>query len=222
MIEKVGGIKRIFWSIIVILGGYLFVAGGSRGPIVALLIAIFVTTLASTRNARIQVISVFTAVLTIFIFGAPELILERFLIAGSDASSLERVDVASLAIETAVAYPVLGYGYVEPVTGYYPHNLVIEAALALGITGAFLMLWIQVAMIRASWILAQNGEKLLPFLGLIALSNAWISGSIWGAGSFFAIVWIMQNRISALGSSTPYKRIVLQSNHSQNTVVRVT
>ena len=51
--------------------------------------------------------------------------------AGQDRSSYERLDVMRLSIDEAIANPLLGYAYIEPVTGIYPHNLLVESALAL-------------------------------------------------------------------------------------------
>lgn len=190
----------LIWGAIAALGGYLMVAGGSRGPFVALVLAVGITALANTRTVgAYAVLGIVIAVLLVAI-GAPELIVQRFMSVGEDTSSLERFYAMQLSIEAAIEHPVLGYAYIEPITGFYPHNLLIEAAMALGLIGAALMLLMQVALVAAAWRLARRGEWLLPLLAMAAFANAWISGSLWGSGLFFAILWIAHGRVRMLNS----------------------
>ncbi|MFZ1744142.1 MAG: O-antigen ligase family protein [Pontixanthobacter sp.] len=201
LIASPGGPRKILiWGAVAGLGGYLLVAGGSRGPFVALVLAVGLTSIANTRTAGTYAILGIGVVVLLVAVGAPELIVQRFLSAGDDASSLERFNAIQLSLQAAIDHPLLGYAYIEPITGNYPHNLLIEAAMALGMVGAALMLWMEVSLIISAWRLARRGEWLLPFLAATSFANAWISGAIWGSGLFLAILWIARGRVRMLTS----------------------
>ena len=182
--------------LIAALGFYLLIAGGSRGPIVALVMALGLTGLANAKTARTYVLLGIASALLLLFLGAPALILERFVSAGQDASSLERFQVVELSINALLSHPVFGSGYVEPVTNSYPHNLILEAGMALGFGGAALMFFMQMTLLKNVWTMARDGEWLLPFLGATTFANAWISGSIWGSSLIFMVLWIMHVRLA--------------------------
>ena len=191
---------------IALLGGYLLVIAGSRGPFVALFAAMVVTGLAGRRTRMTYVVAGLVVASLLMYYGAPELIASRFQDAGQDRSSYERIDVMRLSIDEAIANPLLGYAYIEPVTGIYPHNLLVELALALGIGGFALMLWMQVSLVWNSLGITRRGEWLLPFLAAAMLANAWISGSLWGSGLFFMLVWLVRDRRAfAIQSVAPHR-----------------
>ncbi|MBX3593337.1 O-antigen ligase family protein [Sphingomonas sp.] len=179
-------------AVAISLGGYLLVASGSRGPFVALLIGLIITGSANRRANATYVFAGLIAAGATAYFGLPEGVINRFRDIGSDLSALERVYAIQLSIDAALEHPLFGYAYIEPVTGLYPHNLLIEAALALGIGGFALMLWMQVALIWNAWRHALRKEWALPFLGAAMFANAWISGSIWGSAPFFMILWLLR------------------------------
>lgn len=177
----------------VILGIYLLVVSGSRGPFVALLAGLVITGLASKRaNAAYAVAAIISAAALAY-FGVPEVILNRFLETGQDASSLERFYTLELSIDQAWQNPLLGYAYIEPVTGRYPHNLLIEAGMALGLGGVAMMLWMQLSLLLNAWRGARKGQWFVPFIAGAMFANAWISGSLWGSGLFFAVLWLVRD-----------------------------
>lgn len=186
--------RFVLLILIAALGVYLLIAGGSRGPIVALVMALGLTGLANAKTARTYVLLGIASALFLLVLGAPALILERFVSAGQDASSLERFQVVELSLNALLSHPVFGSGYVEPVTNSYPHNLILEAGLALGFGGAALMFFMQLTLLKNVWTAARGGEWLLPFLGATTFANAWISGSIWGSSLIFMVLWITHVR----------------------------
>lgn len=190
--------KKLIWGAVVALGGYLLLAGASRGPIVALVLASGLIGVTSSRGTSFYLALLVLLAVLLFALGAPELIVERFLSAGNDASSLERFQSMRLSLKLAADHPILGYAYIEPVTGTYPHNLLVESAMALGLFGAALMLLMQILLLQAAWRLAKLGEWLIAFLATTVFANAWISGSLWGSSLFFAVLWIARGRLMAL------------------------
>lgn len=196
---------------VTVLGGYLLLVSGSRGPIVALVLGVGLTGFANTRTAGAYAIIGLGVAALLMVVGAPELIIQRFFSIGADASSLERFYATQLSLQAAIDHPLFGFAYIEPVTGLYPHNLLVEAAMALGMAGAALMLWMQIRLIVAAWWLAQRGDRLLPFIAASVFANSWISGSIWGAGLFFAVLWTARGRVRFLSSQPQHNRHMLRS-----------
>lgn len=184
----------ILYGALAVLGACLLIAGGSRGPFVALVLAIGVTGLASTRTTRAYALMAVGLSGLMMVIGGYELILQRFLSSGEDASSIERLLGMNLSIRAMLDHPLLGSAYIEPTTGLYPHNLIIEAGLALGLGGGALMLLISGSMLFSAGMLARRGEWLLPFLAAISLAGSWIAGSIWSAGLFFSLAWLVRDR----------------------------
>lgn len=188
---------RMRWWIVpcvlaVALGAYLLVTAGSRGPFLALAASVIVTGGANRHAKRTFVALVATVAAAIGWFGLPEGVTARFLTVGFDASSVERIYVMEQSIDLAISNPLFGYAYIEPVTGVYPHNALIESALALGVAGFALMAWMQLSMLVKAWRLAEQGEWGLPSLGIAALVGGWFSGAIWGSGLFFILLWALR------------------------------
>jgi O-antigen ligase len=179
--------------LVVLLGGFLLVVSGSRGPFVALLAALLVTGAANRRANAAYFLGGIIVVGLVAYFGVPEAILNRFRGVGTDVSSAMRIYAIQLSIDAALEHPAFGYAYIEPVTGLYPHNLLLESALALGLIGFVLMLWMQFALVWNAWRLARAGAWFLPFMASAMLANAWISGSLWGSGLFFVALWLVRD-----------------------------
>lgn len=188
------GAARYFCIATFLISVYLVVISGSRGPIVALAFALVITSGANQRARISTVLMGCLAVVTIGIFGAPEIIADRFSAVGTDQSSSDRIYYLQEAMGQALDSPLVGVAYIEPITGEYPHNLLVEAVLALGIIGFSIMLLMQISVIASSWKLARSGEWWLPFSACAMLTNAWISGSIWGSGLFFILLWLLREK----------------------------
>lgn len=200
------GAARFFCIGAFLLSVYLVVISGSRGPIVALALALVITSGANQRARIFNVLLGCLAVVAIGIFGAPEIIADRFSAVGTDQSSSDRIYYLQEAMGQALDSPLVGVAYIEPITGQYPHNLIVEAALALGIIGFALMLLMQISAIASSWKLARSGEWWLPFSACAMFANAWISGSIWGSGLFFILLWLLREktrRVGKIGIAAP-------------------
>lgn len=182
----------IFVMPVALLGVYLLVISGSRGPFVALLAGLIITGL-STKSVNVTYgIAIVISVALIAYFGLPELISSRFSGSGQDESSLQRIDTLQLSIEQTLRHPFLGYAYIEPITDRYPHNLIAEAGMALGLAGVILLSWMQISMISNALIAGRNGQWFLSFLAGAMLANAWISGSLWGSVMFFVAFWLVK------------------------------
>ena len=171
-----------------ILGIYTLIAAASRGPLIALILSIgFVA--AVRRETGIVILMISAA--TILAFAAEDgqfNIITRLLLTGEDLSSQAHLFVAQTAIGQALESPFFGHAYVETITYSYPHNLLIESGLAMGIIGFLLMCWIMGKSLYTAWFLGVRRDRILPIAMITALVGANLSGSIWGSVNFWPLV----------------------------------
>lgn len=187
---------RAFLVFSILLSIYLTVTAAARGPIVALFCGMAVMGL-TNRRASVGFISAsLIAAVVVNFTGLPDIVFDRFSSAGTDRSSLERVEAITLAIKEASDNLLFGYAYIEPVTGLYPHNLLVESALAIGIVGLLLMGWMLMSMLFNSLRSAFRGEMLMPFLAITQFVNAWLSASLWTSVAFYVMLWIIRDHRS--------------------------
>lgn len=168
------------------------VASGSRGPVVGLAFGVLVLLglTATNRRARRQLLVVAGAALgAVIAVGqtVPTSTLSRSLevivSSGTDLSSNGRAQLWSAAWEGFVEHPLLGLG-----TGgfanlrgdeLYPHNLLLEAAVELGVLGALavggLIVWTLVRIGRA-WRLSWDENRLLAAVVAALFSMAVVNG----------------------------------------------
>ena len=171
----------------ILIGLTVLVVGGSRGPLVAggLFLAIYAFTRTTGIFALIFV--VFGAFMLFNIVGQDLAIVQRFTDLSRDESIWTRIYVQELSIDAALANPIFGSSYVEPITLAYPHNLLIESAMALGLFGFVLMAAIQIRLALDAYYLLRNRFILVPFVAIAAITNAYISGSLYGSANIFVV-----------------------------------
>ena len=87
--------------------------------------------------------------------------------------------------------PLLGFAYVDPLTQSYPHNLLLESFLALGVFGLALMAALQFRLLTLAYQVGQRGNILIALIGAATFVNAWVSGSLWGSGVFFSCITLL-------------------------------
>jgi hypothetical protein len=177
----------------ILLGLYLLITGGSRGPIVALLACLILVGSASASANLGYLVAAIIATGLVAAFGLPEVLSNRFSSVGTDASSLERLYYLQSAFDVMLEYPLTGYSYVEPVTGEYPHNLLLEAGMAIGVGGAAMMLWMLISMTIKARQVASSGQYLVPLVGVAGIVTGTFSGAIWGAGILFCSMILLRD-----------------------------
>ena len=160
-------------------------AAGSRGPLVSL-VGVIGALLVFQRRWRLLVFIVIAAAIwAIQTTNLENTLLDRILSVGSDQSSTIRLDLQALAFEQFLGKPILGSAYVELVTGFNPHNIILEAAMALGIVGLGLALWIcfraGVLAIRRMY----DNQLMLPLLMIQYLLAVQFSGSLSASNEFW-------------------------------------
>jgi O-antigen ligase len=151
--------KRLFFLLMPITGLGTVIASSSRGALVGLAVASSRILVNRPRSALIGLIllSLVAAVTTLFI---PHESVERFKIAGSDKTSMHRLERWKSGIDAMNKHPLLGIGF-EAWPEYYPanytieiqgsplvHNVFVQCGSELGYTGLAVFLVMILACFR--------------------------------------------------------------------------
>jgi O-antigen ligase len=160
----------------------------SRGPWIALILSLgFI--LSAKRNYYLPLIIAVVAFFALPIFSAaffdPFSIFGRLATSGIDESSQERIFAMEQAYRAMIDNPIFGLAYVDPVTGFYPHNLVLESGLALGVAGAAAMVFIQINLLKKLTGLIAQEDLMLGVFVVSVITAAYLSGSIWQSADFW-------------------------------------
>ena len=164
---------------------YVMLIANARGAAVGF--ALCVAALSARRGTTLAALGVFIVAVAI-LFGdtiAELNLFQRLARTGSDVSSMDRIDRMRSSIELMVANPMFGFGYMETKFYSFPHNLLIESGLALGYGGLAIMAYLQARyaiLIRDG---LRGNAQFIALLGLIGLSSAWLSSTLWASINFW-------------------------------------
>jgi O-antigen ligase len=180
-----------------VLALYLLILSGSRGPVVALASAIVFLGCSLSLRRTIQFSGV-VALLGAAIFVLATLLdssqfettIDRYLSAMEirDAASIARIQSYSGAWSVFKEHPVLGFGMEEPTTGFYPHNVVLEAFMATGIIGGVLLVCTLCLALYLSFRLLRTGHGWVALLFGVFLAQSMFSGSLYQAGELWVLI----------------------------------
>lgn len=193
MIVAVVGLvmRRIRWWVAVpaaALAGLAMLNSGSRGPLLAAIVAIVIGLFFSGRTRRmgaVAAIALMAVVLWVGFVSAPQYARERVVqtATGTDTSSTSRVALFETALRSDRVIAGIGWGGFEAITPVpgnpYPHNIVLEFFIEDGLIPMIaLLIWIGVVWWRAR-------HAAVDFAGLIASAlltymvlNASVSGDV--------------------------------------------
>jgi O-antigen ligase len=166
---------------------------GSRGPMIELLLVVVFYALINFK--KIGVKNIFFSVVFLISLGfyfseyliffdtVFDRIQETKLNQGSESE--ERFFLFQDAFARFMENPLFGYRAI----GVYPHNLILESFMALGIFGGLLMIIITLIAFRNCFVLIRI--KHTNWIGLIFLMyvvSTFISGSIWNSFEFWSLL----------------------------------
>lgn len=188
---------RKAWLLIVCIPALVaLVLAGARGPAVSLAVCV-TALLIVTRHWRL----LFFALLAGLVFIAqPENELARRFMALleptlEDESSLERITLISNAFQQFVESPLLGGQLLDRVYFSYPHNLFLEALMAMGVVGALALIAILTRSALRATHLINQGNLFIPLVLLQYFIAAQFSGAIWG----WSAMWVPLASIISCG-----------------------
>lgn len=174
----------------VVLGAYLLINSGSRGPLIALLATMLMMFLALPRRRMITNFAACFLTLPLLFLAirvsdpvSLDVALARIIsgIEMSDPASLGRMNSYMGALEAFAASPWWGFGFEEPRTGFYPHNSVIEAFLSTGICGGIIFFGLIFFSTLKSFSLLQEKSTAswIVVVFVIYLVQSFFSGSLY-------------------------------------------
>jgi O-antigen ligase len=204
-----------FWRfaaiITIITGSILLIQAASRGSIVAIAIALLWFSL--TKAKRLFVVAPLLFLALAFGLAQTEVIEKIVSLqdggAFADRSALERLNTQQMAIADFFGAPLFGAHYANPawIDGEYPHNILIETAMALGVIG--LILWV-IMLIKAARKTLTYTSLVRPMLTLLFVQKfigTLLSGALWGADATLILLML----VLTMGRSSAHTKTALHS-----------
>jgi hypothetical protein len=164
------------------------ILAGSRGPILSLAACIAIFAFATRRWRWLWLVALLPAILILNPEGE---LLNRITDVSEGGCSVARLVVQGNAISQFLDFPIFGSAFVELVMLDYPHNLLIETAMALGIVGLFVLLlvFLKTGVLAVRQI--RKGEFLFLLLFVQYFIGAQFSGSIYGSSGLWATTAVL-------------------------------
>lgn len=160
------------------------VQAGSKGPALAFVICVSLWLLRSGRY--ISILTFVSVAYFYFILFPENPIANRLNAVDEDMSTLERLKLFADSIDQIQSAPLFGSAFVELNSRYYPHNVFLEAALAMGLPMAMVLSTLLIWGLLKSWRVLRYEEVFVPLLYIQGFIAALTSGSMFGA----VMVWI--------------------------------
>lgn len=196
---------------LMVIAAVVLVQSASRGPLVAGAACIAAVAFAK-RKWYIFALFLIAAIYGLTFLESSDLeIVDRFRSIATEQSANQRLLIQAVSIELALEHPLLGHAYAETFNYYYPHNLIIESGLALGIVGFGIMLYLEARLLLLVIAMLKRGLILLPLLLLTALINANLSSSLWNGADFWVLASITLVLDRFMRNQQPIKPIAVEA-----------
>lgn len=197
------GSKRVFLSLAAVFawlgGAYLLFFSGSRGTMIAAVIAMLCLILPRMRRGSFRALGIPTLLALISVFyvvyftpPAVEGIINRIVATGqvSDLSSHGRMLSYSGAWGVFVQNPILGGRMEEPISNFYPHNFFLEILMSTGFIGFALFLYIILVCLSLAFKLLKirRADSWAAPLFVFFLIQGMFSGAIYQAHEFWVSI----------------------------------
>lgn len=190
---------------LVAAGALLLLLANSRGPLVSLGACLFTLALSRFNRKRTAAILIISGFGVAVLFATQyeliyEGILRRFSMVstGQDQATELRLIAINGAWDQFLTSPLMGDGIEERNTGFYPHNVILEALMTTGLIGAIPFVLLLTKATHASWTIMRKHEEFI-WLALIQvqyLIAAQLSGAIYQATS----LWVSVAAVLAVSS----------------------
>jgi len=211
-------LPKVLWlptaaSLVVML--YALTRAGSKGPAAALVVCLAVWIVARTVSrglvATVRVAATLLVLGIAAIYWLPLLtgsqefqdlpLVERTQRIFEDKSTTDRENMIDDSIAQIQDSPWIGSAYVELNSGFYPHNVVIEAGLAVGVPVALIFFVVLVACLYRAFLLLtfKNKNAVFGLLFIQALISSLLSNSLFGA----VTLWTLLIIIAAVATQKP-------------------
>jgi O-Antigen ligase len=195
--------NKLFYILSFVLGTYVMLISGSRSPIVALVLCLVFMALVRRNKWVIGILITLGIVIvtsfTIFIGFIKKInpiIVERITALVTDKEQSQRNKLFNDAIDDFLQSPVIGkhfllsHGVGE---GFYPHNLLVEAFMALGLIGGCFFLYLVFAALRVciGFLKKNFSFSWVSLLFIQAFILGLASGAFWGSQAFWILMMLL-------------------------------
>jgi O-antigen ligase len=175
---------KLFLSAMFVPLIWCLILTGSKGPAIALVFCMGLWALRHGQTFKFAIIAV--PVVAWVIFSEDNSLATRLAGSEEDQSTVERVVILSDSFDQIRGSPLIGSAFVEFNSGFYPHNVFVEAGLALGIPGALFFFAVMLLGAIRAWRGLKGDYSLLGLLFFQGLFAASTSGAIFGA----VMLWV--------------------------------
>jgi hypothetical protein len=156
---------------------------GSKGPAFALLVCLAAWSMRRGRLLRLVLLA--APLLAVLLVSSSSPLASRIVNAAEDLSTLDRVILLQDTVRQISSAPLTGSAFVELNSGTYPHNILLEASLAVGLPMAGLLaVLLAIGASRAVSILNSDND-LLGLLFLQALVAGMLSEAMFAASALW-------------------------------------
>jgi O-antigen ligase len=196
-----GALKIAALEILIVGATVIVLYANSRGPLLAMAMAVLYLFVTNWRRAALF-IPMLSVIATWFVFdvgdaaqiGGHESIGGRLsqIVEGADESTGIRLHLFQSAIDAFMKAPLVGAYFTDPTkdVSMYPHNIVLEAAMAMGVVGLLALAYLVFTTLHAAYRIAPRYPLTVSLL-IQAAALSMVSGSIWGSSDLFVLVAIV-------------------------------
>jgi O-antigen ligase len=169
----------------------LLYLSASRGPLIALALCVGLYTL----NLRLWPLLLLMVGIAFFVVDAApivdgESLFDRVRITGESGeySTTSRLDLIGVAWSEFLDHPIFGSGYSLPLFGGYPHNIIVESGMALGLVGFLLMIALVGRSLLRSAVEMNGPHAFSAVLFVQYFVSSQFSGSLWGDPALYLFI----------------------------------
>lgn len=176
---------------------WCLVLTGSKGPALALLVCVGLWALRNGHAWKFALLAI--PMVAWMLVSSDNPLVSRLSATEDDQSTVDRLVILTDSVNQIEGSPLLGSAFVEISSGFYPHNVFIEAGLALGIPGLILFVCLVAIGGWRAWKTLRTQNDLLGLLYLQGLFAAATSGAIFGATLLWVILALLPKSTIASG-----------------------
>ena len=174
---------------------------GSKGPLLQLLVCAGLWAIRRGYVWRLGVLGL--PVILGLALSTDNPLANRLADSGDDTSTFQRLEMINDSVVQIQGSPWMGSAFVELNSGFYPHDVFVEAGLAFGVPGALVFAGMfSIGAFRA-WKTLTTNYDLLGLLFFQAVLDASIAGSIYG----MTLLWVILTMLPTASALAARKRL---------------
>ncbi|WP_345992290.1 O-antigen ligase family protein [Chryseobacterium sp. Chry.R1] len=187
--------NKVYFILNAVLSLMIFALGSTRGAFLALILSILFYT-ASSKGSKFKYVILTILFIPVFLYilnltGSNLLNRTSNAVEGGDSSG--RNTLWEAAINEFVANPIFG-GRIE-VSGIYPHNILLEVAMGMGIIGLIIFLLMMVNTLKEFYKIEFDYKIFVYIIFINAICQHLFTGALWNSILLFAALGMMNSKL---------------------------